>query len=174
MNEEHGGFEPVYRVDECADAPRVGVAAFRGVPYSFRPATNRPEGWAPRGLLCDLTPIDATRGLPMLADGTFRRATAPQSVDDWIVRWTSFGSPGLAAAPNLRERFAEFLEAFADGRVTLAHRDAFLVEHYADIAVEETRRECVRLVYNNAPNQPLAAHQRVKLRALAKCLIAAT
>jgi hypothetical protein len=128
-------------VDDSAAGPRAGIAAFAGIPYAFTPSTYEP-GWKPRGLLCDLRPVDPNTGLPMLADGVFRPRRAG---DGFEVHWTSFGSPGLATDPALRSPFAEFLERLASGTATLAHWDAFIVAHYPDERVEDIRRGVVRL-----------------------------
>ena len=136
------GFEPVLAVEDMAHGPRSGVAHFCGVPYAFEPSTSPSEGWTPWGLLCDLRPNDPATGLPMLADGVFRSRRSDQRLE---VRWTSLGSPGLASAPNLRARFADFLERLAAGTATLAHWNAFEVEHYQDALVEQIRVDVVRL-----------------------------
>lgn len=128
------------------DGPRGGVADFRGVRYRFSPNETSVFLQHARGRLCDLTPVDPSQGLPMLADATFR--PAPGREGGWEVAWNSFGSPGLVRDPNLREHFAAFLERLAAGTATSAHTNAFLVEHYLDALVEETRRACAGLLYH--------------------------
>lgn len=121
----------------------TGVADFRGERYAFRQNTTSRLRHFAKGVLCDLDPLDSTRGLQMIADGTFRQKGS--AVGGVEVFWNSFGSPGLSSDRAIRTRFAEFLEGLATGAATRAHWDAFVVEHYRDDTVEEIRRDCVRL-----------------------------
>lgn len=139
-------FEPVHQVVTGESGPLGGEANFRSVRYRFAPNETSSLQRHVRGRLYDLTPVDAWQGLPMLAEGTFR--PAPGREGGLEVFWNSFGCPGLASDPALRERFAGFLERLAAGTATSAHCDAFFVEHYPDREVEETRRACVGLLYD--------------------------
>jgi hypothetical protein len=109
---------------------------------------------------------DAFQGLPMLALAEFR--SDPDR--GLIVRWTSLGSPGLAGDVRSRTLFAEFLVRLAEGSATLAHWDAFIVEHYPDILVEDIRRACVRMFLHRTALGPLGEAERVQLHAWATAL----
>ena len=159
------GFEPVTSVRDLAQTPRAGTATFRGVPYDFRPSTFVPT-WVPRGLLCDLNAIDPKKGLPMLAEGEFRRA----SDERFEVRWTSLGSPGLPRAPDIRTMFAGFLQQLANGTATGALWDAFVVEHYPDELLEDTRRACVRMLGGRGALSPLRPAEQAQLLSWAEAL----
>ena len=166
-------FEPVFRIEGRSDQPSSGLGTFRTVPYVFAISGHQPKGWAALGALYDLTPVDLASGLPMLAAGIFRQPDT--SNDDRVceVYWTSFGSPGLGADPDVRRRFLNFLDAFAAGEATAAHRDAFLVAHYLDPIVEALRRDCVRIIIHIG-SAPPAADQAQQLSLLAERLRAAT
>jgi hypothetical protein len=164
------GFEPVTFIRDLAETPRAGTAMFCGVPYDFRPSTFVPT-WPPRGLLCDLKAIDPDEGLPMLAEGEFRKLAASNA--GFEVRWTSLGSPGLPRAPGIRAMFASFLERLANGAATGAHWDAFLVEHYLDDLLEETRRACVGMLGGRDALSPLQSGEQAQLHSWAQALLAA-
>lgn len=50
-----------------------------------------------------------------------------------------------------REAFADFLDRFADKRTDSIEWDHFVVQHYGDSFLEETRRCVVRLAINKLP-----------------------
>ena len=50
-----------------------------------------------------------------------------------------------------REAFADFLDRYADNRTDSSEWDHFVVQHYGDSFLEETRRCVVRLAINKLP-----------------------
>lgn len=153
------GFEAVSRVDEADEMPIAGLATFRGVPYTFCRISDSAmfQFWDPPDFGFVLRPVDPRTGLTMHATGKFRPCAdadpvaSPNAIVRLEVRWTSYGAVGLNQWPDLRQRFADFLDGLAHGTSTAAHWDAFIINHYFhDELVETTRRECVRLLLETA------------------------
>ena len=162
------GFEPVVDIRDGGDVPREGQAFFRGVLYEFRPSAVRVT-WPPSGLPCNLLPVDSRQGLPMLAVGEFR-ASPSSGAPVFEVRWTSLGSPDLVGHPEIGRLFAGFIEQLAAGAATGAHWDAFAIHHFADAAVEEVRRQTVRMFVGRASLAALSPTERDRLLSWADAL----
>jgi hypothetical protein len=116
------------------------------VPCRFSRNHTSPLRQGLRGKLFDLTPVDESQGLPLLAEGNFREARG--GAGGLEVFWNFMGCPLVEEDPAIRERFAGFLERLAAGTATPFHLAAFFLQHYPDAEVEETRRACVGLLYH--------------------------
>jgi len=170
---DDSGFEPVFQIDVADALPVSGTANFCGVRYNFHriPATQHWQQSSADTACFELRPLDADSGLVMHAQGTFRMVRAlpaplssipgPGSVE---VRWTSFVCVELQGSPDLRDRFAEFLDRLASATATAAHWDAFIVTHYPDGAVENVRRDCARLLGDRPADSALSEEDQQRLR----------
>ena len=156
------GFESVLSIDAADPYPRAGLATFRGVQYRFRSATVAPRAPA-RGRWYELAPVDSSQGLPIVADGEFRRRPAVDEGQHLEVRWTSVGSPGLSTNPRIRGLLATFLEGLAAETATDAHWDAFIIEHYEDPLVEQIRGDCAAMLGGDNHDTDLDSAKRAQL-----------
>jgi len=158
-------YHAVHEVEMGPHGPVGGVADFHDVRCRFR--ANESSRWRKhaRGILCDLIPIDEAHGLPLIVDASFRQRDGALEV-----HWNPFDCPGLDPRdPAMPLRFAEFLERLAAGTATAVHWFPFIIEHYPDEHLEETRRKCVRILYH-ADDRLKAAREspcRERLLALA-------
>lgn len=152
-------YRPASNVVVDSDGPLRGNTIFCDVPYTFQRKPHEDPIANLWGMWFDLIPVDGHLGLPMRAIGRFRETSS--------VRWTSFGSPILIHGPDIRERYAGFLERLANGTATYALWEAFNVAHYySDDRLEQVRIECVRLFLARGGIRDLTIAERVKLASM--------
>lgn len=151
-------YRPASNVVVDSDGPLCGDTIFNDVPYTFQRKSDENPNANLWGTWFDLIPTDPHFGLPMRAIGHFRETSS--------VRWTSFGSPSLIGASDIRERYAGFLERLANGTATYALWDAFNVAHYSDVQLEQVRIECVHLLSGRESLSRITADEHAKVESL--------